>query len=75
MSQQNYDEFPPEVTEQIRYYVYRLIDPRNGNTSEKEKVIVFLSTLKLKSNLKKTMTMTMKNLLSSRPLEKFRMRG
>lgn len=32
MSQQNYDEFPPEVTEQIRYYVYRLIDPRNGNT-------------------------------------------
>ena len=43
--------------------------------SEKEKVIVFLSTLKLKSNLKKTMTMTMKNLLSSRPLEKFRMRG
>ena len=32
MSQENYDEFPPEVREQIGYYVYRLIDPRNGNT-------------------------------------------
>ena len=25
-------EFSPEVTSEIRYYVYRLIDPRNGNT-------------------------------------------
>jgi len=24
--------FPPEVSKQLRYYVYRLIDPRNGET-------------------------------------------
>lgn len=24
--------FPPEVAEQLKYYVYRLIDPRNGET-------------------------------------------
>jgi hypothetical protein len=26
------DEFPPEVQTALNYYVYRLIDPRNGNT-------------------------------------------
>jgi len=26
------DSFPPEVCEQLRVYVYRLIDPRNGET-------------------------------------------
>ena len=26
------DAFPPEVIEQIKTYVYRLIDPRNGET-------------------------------------------
>ncbi|MGR0279611.1 LEM-3-like GIY-YIG domain-containing protein [Marinomonas dokdonensis] len=26
------DSFPPEVAEQLQYYVYRLIDPRNGET-------------------------------------------
>ena len=32
MSLHKYDAFPPEVVDQIGYYVYRLIDPRNGNT-------------------------------------------
>ena len=26
------DRFPPEVSEKLKYYVYRLIDPRNGET-------------------------------------------
>lgn len=26
------DSFPPEVAEKLGYYVYRLIDPRNGET-------------------------------------------
>ena len=26
------DKFSPEVINEIGYYVYRLIDPRNGNT-------------------------------------------
>jgi len=26
------DSFPPEVAEKLQYYVYRLIDPRNGET-------------------------------------------
>ena len=26
------DSFPPEVIEQLKWYVYRLIDPRNGET-------------------------------------------
>ncbi|EPM0272500.1 LEM-3-like GIY-YIG domain-containing protein, partial [Klebsiella pneumoniae] len=26
------DSFPPEVAERLQYYVYRLIDPRNGET-------------------------------------------
>lgn len=25
-------EFPPEVIKELNYYVYRLIDPRNGET-------------------------------------------
>ncbi|MGI9440198.1 MAG: hypothetical protein ACR2OT_04365, partial [Parvibaculales bacterium] len=25
-------KFPPEVAKQLGYYVYRLIDPRNGET-------------------------------------------
>ena len=25
-------EFTPEISEQLKYYVYRLIDPRNGQT-------------------------------------------
>ena len=32
MSLHKYDAFPSEVVDQIGYYVYRLIDPRNGNT-------------------------------------------
>ncbi|MEQ8241067.1 MAG: hypothetical protein RIA69_17760, partial [Cyclobacteriaceae bacterium] len=28
----NFDKFPTEVVEKLGYYVYRLIDPRNGNT-------------------------------------------
>lgn len=28
----NIDEFPAEVIEKLKYYVYRLIDPRNGET-------------------------------------------
>lgn len=32
MSSQKYNAFPPEVINQIGSYVYRLIDPRNGNT-------------------------------------------
>ena len=26
------NEFPPEVIKELDYYVYRLIDPRNGET-------------------------------------------
>ena len=26
------DSFPPGVAEQLKWYVYRLIDPRNGET-------------------------------------------
>jgi hypothetical protein len=26
------DRFPPGVAEQLNWYVYRLIDPRNGET-------------------------------------------
>ncbi|HSZ54444.1 MAG TPA: hypothetical protein VK797_02205 [Tepidisphaeraceae bacterium] len=26
------ESFPPEVAEKLRYYVYRLIDPRDGET-------------------------------------------
>lgn len=29
---QTVNEFPPEVAEKLGYYVYRLIDPRNGQT-------------------------------------------
>ncbi len=25
-----YSKFPPEVTEPLKNYVYRLVDPRNG---------------------------------------------
>ena len=32
MSHTKLTEFPPEVIEEIKYYVYRLIDPRNGET-------------------------------------------
>lgn len=26
------DEFPPEVINELKFYVYRLLDPRNGET-------------------------------------------
>lgn len=32
MKKSNFDSFPPEVIEKLKYYVYRLIDPRNGET-------------------------------------------
>lgn len=32
MNQYDIIEFPTEVTNEIKYYVYRLIDPRNGET-------------------------------------------
>lgn len=32
MNQYDINEFPTEVTDEIKYYVYRLIDPRNGET-------------------------------------------
>lgn len=32
MNQYEVDEFPIEVIDEIHYYVYRLIDPRNGET-------------------------------------------
>lgn len=32
MNQYDIDEFPTEVIDEIKYYVYRLIDPRNGET-------------------------------------------
>ncbi len=32
MTSPKYNAFPSEVIDQIGYYVYRLIDPRNGNT-------------------------------------------
>jgi hypothetical protein len=32
ISPHGYEEFPKEVAEQLQYYVYRLIDPRNGQT-------------------------------------------
>lgn len=32
MENKKIDEFPPEVIEKLQYYVYRLIDPRNGET-------------------------------------------
>src|SRR5690554_1188114 len=32
MSEPKYDFFSPEVVEKLQYYVYRLIDPRNGET-------------------------------------------
>lgn len=32
MSNPKIDSFPPEVAEKLQYYVYRLIDPRNGET-------------------------------------------
>jgi len=30
--EQPIDSFPPEVIEKLKTYVYRLIDPRNGET-------------------------------------------
>ncbi len=32
MSDPKIDSFPPEVIKKLHYYVYRLIDPRNGET-------------------------------------------
>lgn len=32
MSDPKIDSFPPEVADKLHYYVYRLIDPRNGET-------------------------------------------
>ena len=32
MNQKEIEEFPPEVIKEIKYYVYRLIDPRSGET-------------------------------------------
>lgn len=32
MTVRKHDSFPPEVIKQLNYYVYRLIDPRNGET-------------------------------------------
>jgi hypothetical protein len=32
MSKQKTEMFPPEVCEKLKYYVYRLLDPRNGET-------------------------------------------
>lgn len=32
MAQKEITEFPSEVIEELKYYVYRLIDPRNGET-------------------------------------------
>ncbi len=32
MSNNKIDQFPNEVIEELKYYVYRLIDPRNGET-------------------------------------------
>jgi hypothetical protein len=32
MEQPDVDSFPPEVAERLKTYVYRLIDPRNGET-------------------------------------------
>ena len=32
MNQKALNEFPPEVIDEVKYYVYRLIDPRNGET-------------------------------------------
>lgn len=32
MAQKEITEFPSEVVEELKYYVYRLIDPRNGET-------------------------------------------
>jgi hypothetical protein len=32
MKEQMDDSFPPEVIEKLKYYVYRLMDPRNGET-------------------------------------------
>ena len=29
---ENIEKFSKEVCEELKYYVYRLIDPRNGNT-------------------------------------------
>lgn len=32
MHVQTLESFPPEVVSKLQYYVYRLIDPRNGET-------------------------------------------
>ena len=32
MIQREIDSFPPEVARRLKTYVYRLIDPRNGET-------------------------------------------
>jgi hypothetical protein len=32
MAKTKIDSFPPEVADKLQYYVYRLIDPRNGET-------------------------------------------
>ncbi len=32
MVNRNINEFPSEVIEDLKFYVYRLIDPRNGET-------------------------------------------
>lgn len=32
MTYPKHDSFTPEVAEKLQYYVYRLIDPRNGET-------------------------------------------
>jgi uncharacterized protein len=32
VASQNFEGFPPEIWEQLGFYVYRLIDPRNGET-------------------------------------------
>ena len=32
MTKPEHDHFPPSVAERLKFYVYRLIDPRNGET-------------------------------------------
>ena len=32
MNEHQIDSFPPEVARELKTYVYRLIDPRNGET-------------------------------------------
>jgi len=52
----NEQKFTTEVIDKMKFYVYRLIDPRNGETfyvgkGKGNRVLITLSVLKLKNSI------------------------